>query len=155
MAMATCPAPAQSVLVTEGRSVDAVLGGSVMLPVPVEFVWPRFDTFHLYESGGSLREASADLGYLAVSVADRPTTREVSPRCMHVEGRVQDFVDVYPFPMPLVTTHVTCGNANRANSVNWRARVADGRMLAECDQGACVRAQVRNSVVSSRYGEMC
>ena len=129
MAMATCPAPAAAFGQAPKRMSPGGSGRVITLPVTHGFVWPRFQTFHLYESGGSLREASSALGFAAISVADRPTTRSISPGCMHVQGTVQDFVATYPHPMPLVTTHVNCGNANRASYTNWRDRVRDGMML--------------------------
>merc|ERR1711938_78368 len=83
-----------------------------------------------------MRESWASMGLRACSVADRRTVLPPSPGCMHVIGTVEDFVKVYPHPLPVVDSHPTCGFANCASSTSWSEKIINGSMLTSALQMA-------------------
>ena len=103
--------------------------------MPAIFEWPEFDFFGFMEHTGEDREAQAlESGKWACSVADRRCVIAPSERCYHFIGTVQQFVDMYPFPIRRMYSHVTCGWANWASWRTWLTKVRDGSMLAAAEE---------------------
>ena len=96
-----------------------------------DFEWPRFTHFAFFEHTGEFREAWAARGYAACSVADRRTMLPPSPGCMHVLGRVQDFLALYPHPIGISTSHVDCWPAASSNASNWQHNLGPILLAAE------------------------
>ena len=111
----------------------------ITLPVPPGHVWDRYDVVCLHEHSGSFRESWASRSLRgrpvrACSVAERRTSTPPSPGNAHVIGDVLAFLSVYPHPIPLVTGHVTCGDANFASWTTWADKIASGAMLARAEE---------------------
>lgn len=100
----------------------------IRLPVDEGFVWPQLERFAFYEDSGNLREAWAARGYKACSVADRPTQRAPSPGSYAFIGQVWDFVQVFPYPIDMHTSHVECGPASWSAWQTWPRKLLEGRM---------------------------
>ena len=107
----------------------------VVLPPPVDFVWPRFAFIALYEHSGEEREANAQVtGELTASVSDRRSILEPSRSCWHFIGTVQMFISLYPHSIPRQSNHITCGFANWASWRSWRTKILDGSMRRSAEE---------------------
>ena len=106
----------------------------IRLPVPLDFAWPEITRFAFYEDSGSMREAWGELGYIACSVADRPTQFAPSKRCFHFIGQVYDFVQCFPYAIDIQTSHVECGPASWSSWKTWPIKLGDGRMLEAAEE---------------------
>ena len=106
----------------------------VTLPVSGGFTWPTFTHFAFMEHSGVFVASWAARGKLACSVAERRCAAPPPPGCMHVIGRVQDFVAVYPHPLGLVTSHVTCTSGAWAASSQWETNVRNGSILRSAEE---------------------
>lgn len=120
-------------------NMPARFDGEITLPVPAGFDWPRFDVVCLHEHSGSFRDSwSSRLlrgrPIRACSVAERRTMTEPEVGSLHVIGGVLEFLSTYPHPIPLVTGHVNCGDANYASWSTWAAKVLSGAMLARAEE---------------------
>ena len=111
----------------------------ITLPVPPGYTWDRYDVVCLHEHSGSFRESWASRSLhgrpvRACSVAERRTSIPPSPGSAHVIGDVLSFLSVYPHPIPLVTGHVSCGDANFASWTTWAGKILSGAMLARAEE---------------------
>ena len=108
----------------------------VTLPVPDDFVWPKFAFICFYEHSGEEREAyhRALDGAPTCSVADRRSILPPSPGTLHVIGTVQAFLEAYPHSIPLQSNHVTCGWSNWASWPTWPEKILDGSMRRSAEE---------------------
>ena len=106
----------------------------VVLPVDSDFVWPVCTHFALMNHTAAWTLAWNAKGYAACSVSDRRCTAPPPPGCMHVIGRVQEFVAVYPHPLEFVASHVTCTKGAWAANAHWADNVRDGSILAAAEE---------------------
>jgi len=83
--------------------------------LPTGFVWPEWTHVAFHEHSGELREAWANAGVPACSVADRRTMLRPSAGCAHFIGSVQEFIDAFPHPIQFQSSHVPCGASNWAS----------------------------------------
>ena len=109
------------------------------LPVPPGFVWERYDVVCLHEHSGSFRESWAShtlqgRPVKACSVAERRTITPPSLNCAHFLGDVFAFLAVYPHPIPLILSHVNCGDANFASWKTWGAKILSGAMRSRAEE---------------------
>ena len=102
--------------------------------LPPGFEWPRWTHIAFHEHSGEMREAWAQAGIPACSVADRRSVLRPSAGCAHFIGGVREFVDMYPHPIQFQSSHVTCGASNWASWETWRAKVLDGSMLRAAEE---------------------
>ena len=106
----------------------------VTLPVPDTYEWPRVHHFALYDHSGHFPQAWSELGKAGISVADRRASKQPPDDWLHVIGDVQDFVNVYPYPIGLQTNSVTCAYMNLASRTTWREKIKDGSMLRSAEE---------------------
>ena len=93
-----------------------------------DFVWPAATHFALYDDHGHIRESWAARGYICISVADRPTRIPPSASCYHFIGQVYDFVQSFPHPIGVGTSHVECGPSTWSSYKTWPEKLLDGSM---------------------------
>ena len=98
---------------------------------PPGFVWPRFDAFALFEHRGSFRESWP---FPSCSVADRATDIPPSEGKYHFVMDVYVFLQIYPYPIPLQTNHVTCVFSTWAQHRQWHTFVRSGELLGKADE---------------------
>jgi len=116
-------------------TVDPVrFHGEFAAPLPAGHVFPRFDRIALYEHSGAFREAWAARGLRAASVCRRPSMTPPSPGCHHYKMEVASFLQLYPHPIPFITSHVDCGSANWASHLTWPDKIASGELLASSEE---------------------
>ena len=93
-----------------------------------DFVWPAATHFAFYDDHGHIRESWAARGYICISVADRPTRIPPSANCYHFIGQVYDFVQSFPHPIGVGTSHVECGPSTWSSYKTWPEKLLDGSM---------------------------
>ena len=85
----------------------------------------------MYDHHGSFRESWAGP---SCSVADRPTDIEPSAGNYHFVMDVHDFLAVYPYPIGVQTSSVTCTFVTFAQNAKWRDFIVDGSMLRTAEE---------------------
>ena len=100
-----------------------------VLPVPHDFEWPRVDHFAFYDHTGNFPRAWSEIGWPGISVADRRSSQQPPNDWIHIVGRVQDFLQVYPYPIGIQTNNVTCAFSNLASATTWREKICSGDLL--------------------------
>jgi hypothetical protein len=121
----------------------------ILLPVAEDFKWPEAKYFCFYEHNGAFMLSLYEWSRGAViSCADRRSTRPPPPGCYHFIGKVQEFVDAYPYSLGLVISHVTCAPAAAAATLKLPERIQDGsfrttalEILWTLHLGACAAAE--------------
>ena len=103
----------------------------VFAPLPVGFVFPYFEHFSFYDHHGSFREAWPSP---ACSVADRPTDVEPSEGNYHFVMDVHEFLSVYPYPIGIHISSVTCTFVTFAQNKRWAEFIRDGSMLGTAEE---------------------
>ena len=103
----------------------------IFAPLPLDFIFPYFERFSFYDHHGSFREAWSEP---ACSVGDRPTDVEPSEGKYHFVMDVHDFLSVYPFPIGMQISSVTCTFITFAQNARWKEFVVDGSMLRTAEE---------------------
>ena len=103
----------------------------IFAPLPLDFIFPYFERFSFYDHHGSFREAWSEP---ACSVGDRPTDVEPSEGKYHFVMDVHDFLSVYPFPIGMHISSVTCTFVTFAQNARWEKFVVDGSMLRTAEE---------------------
>ena len=100
-------------------------------PLPSGFEWPVFGRFAFHEHSGAFREAWPEA---SCSVADRPTNVPPSEGKYHFCMDVYLFLSVYPHPVGIQTSGVTCTFSTWANHASWRSFILSGQLKAKAEE---------------------
>ena len=93
-----------------------------------DFKWPEATHVAFYDDHGHIRESWGALGYISISIADRPTRIPPGKNCFHFIGQVYDFVQAFPHPIVVGTSHVECGPSTWSSYKTWPEKILDGSM---------------------------
>ena len=109
----------------------ARFANEISLPVPEDFEWPKFEFVVIMSHTCVMRHTWSVAGLIGCSVASRRTILEPAPGCFHFMCDVHEFLATYPYvdEVEQWDAHPTCGKANNASRVSWRAKILDGSML--------------------------
>ena len=131
MALAAGPAVADARLAARLSAPARSFARELYAPLPDDFAFPYFEHFSFYDHHGSFRESWAGP---SCSVADRPTDIEPSAGNYHFVMDVHDFLAVYPYPIGVQTSSVTCTFVTFAQNAKWRDFIVDGSMLRTAEE---------------------
>ena len=96
------------------------------------YIHSPFEAVAMHEHSGAFRDAWAEEGFCAASVANRPSSNPPAAGSMHFVGDVVAWRKAYPWSLPLATANPDCHPSTIAapNSAiaRWRGHMAKGSL---------------------------